>query len=388
MAAISVTYTFSNGTTADASQVSQNFTDIVNGLSDASKDISVNAGTFAGNVSISGNTTLGNASADDVTVTGSLASTINIKTTNTYNIGSSTLGLASVYLGANAQTVRILGSASMSATWTFTFPVSAGTSTYVLATNGSGVTSWTSKTTLNITAKTTTYTATIDDDVITCSTGSAWTLTLPAASTATGKVLEIKKTSSDFNALTIDGNASETIDGATTIKINTQYESMIIMCDGSNWHITRRFIPSVWTAYTPTGSWSANTTYTAFYRRVGDSLQINGKLAIAGGAPTTATLTVNIPSGLTIDTAKLAHGTTANRLLFASYAEYFDTSAGTYHNGYGAYSSTTAVGFFAQRADATYNQKGNAVTESIPMVFASGDDINFFVDVPIVGWAG
>lgn len=142
MAAVAVTYTFSNSTTADATQVNQNFTDIINGLSDGSKDISVNAVTAAGNLSVSGNTTLGNATADDITVTGSLASSIPIKTTNTYDFGSSTLGLRALYFGANSQTVNIKGSSTMSATWTMTLPVTAGTANYFLQTNGSGVTSW------------------------------------------------------------------------------------------------------------------------------------------------------------------------------------------------------------------------------------------------------
>lgn len=47
MAAITVTYTFSNGTTADATQVNTNFTDILNGLSDGTKDISIGALTVA-----------------------------------------------------------------------------------------------------------------------------------------------------------------------------------------------------------------------------------------------------------------------------------------------------------------------------------------------------
>jgi hypothetical protein len=142
VAGISLTYTLTNGTTADASQVMQNFNDIVNGTSDGTKDFSINALTCAGAATFNGNVTLGNASGDDVTITGSLASSIAIKTTNTYNIGSSTLGLASIYFGANSQTVRVLGSASMSATWTLTLPVTAGTDRYLLQTNGSGVTSW------------------------------------------------------------------------------------------------------------------------------------------------------------------------------------------------------------------------------------------------------
>lgn len=144
MANITVTYSFSNGTTADASQVNQNFTDIINGTSDGTKDFSISALTAAGNVSFTGSSiTLGNASSDDLTITASLASTISIKTTASYNIGSSTLGLAGIYFGANSQTVRIVGSGSMSATWTLTLPVSAGTNNYALTTNGSGTTSWT-----------------------------------------------------------------------------------------------------------------------------------------------------------------------------------------------------------------------------------------------------
>jgi hypothetical protein len=143
MPAPSVTYSFSNGSTADASQVNQNFTDLINGVSDGTKDLSINGLTVAGAASFNGNVTLGNASGDDVTVTGSLASSIAIKTTNSYSIGSSTLGLASMYFGANSQTVRLLPSPSMSATWTFTLPVTAGTANYPLITDGSGVTSWT-----------------------------------------------------------------------------------------------------------------------------------------------------------------------------------------------------------------------------------------------------
>jgi hypothetical protein len=142
MANPAVTYTFSNSTTADATQVNQNFTDLINSLTDATKSLSIDALTVGGAATLNGAVTLGNASSDDITFTGSLASTLPIKTTNSFNIGSSTLGLAGIYLGANSQTVRVVGSSSMSATWTLTLPVTAGTDKYVLETNGSGVTSW------------------------------------------------------------------------------------------------------------------------------------------------------------------------------------------------------------------------------------------------------
>lgn len=141
MAAISVTYTFVNSTTADAAQVNQNFTDIINGTSDGTKDFTINAITAAGTSTLNGNVVLGLSTAKDVTITGSLAASINIKTNNSFDIGSSTLGLASVYLGtAGAFTTRLVSGAT--ASWTMTLPVTAGTNLQVLQTNGSGVTSW------------------------------------------------------------------------------------------------------------------------------------------------------------------------------------------------------------------------------------------------------
>ncbi len=137
MAYPSVTFTFSNGSVADATAVNQNFSDIINGISDGTKDIQCAA------LTTTGNTTIGNASGDDLTVTASLASTLNIKTTNTYDIGSTSTGLRAIYFGANSQLVNIKASASMSATWTLTLPVTAGSASYALLTNGSGVTTWT-----------------------------------------------------------------------------------------------------------------------------------------------------------------------------------------------------------------------------------------------------
>ncbi len=143
MANIAVTYTFTNGTTADASQVNQNFQDVIDGTSDGTKDLSISSLTVGGTTTLNGAINMGNGSIDDITVTGSLASSIPIKTTNAYDIGAATLGLRALYFGANSQTVNIKGSASMSSTWTMTLPVSVpsadGSS---LISTTAGVTSW------------------------------------------------------------------------------------------------------------------------------------------------------------------------------------------------------------------------------------------------------
>lgn len=98
--------------------------------------------TVTGATLLNGTVGLGDASADDISFNGSLATTIPIKTNATYNIGDSTHGLASVYLGsAGGLTTRIVGGATGSS-YTLTLPVDDGTANQVLSTDGSGVLSW------------------------------------------------------------------------------------------------------------------------------------------------------------------------------------------------------------------------------------------------------
>jgi hypothetical protein len=220
--------------------VNQNFTDIINGTSDGTKDFSISALTCAGNVSLNANVTLGNASGDDLTFTGSLASSIPIKTTYSYDIGTATVGLRKLYLGADDSSANsiFLEAGTPSSSYGLKFPDADGAAKDYLQTDASGQLSFVGGPAL--TAKTTTYTATTADKVITADTsGGAWTLTLYAASGNAGRTLIIKKISSDTTELTIDGNSAETIDGATTTKLYIQYDFIEIVCDGSNWLVLR-----------------------------------------------------------------------------------------------------------------------------------------------------
>ena len=63
------------------------------------------------------------------------------------------------------------------------------------------------------------------------------TITLPLASTANGKIYNIKKTDASGNNVIIDGNGAELIDGAANITFNTQYESWTVVCNGTAWFI-------------------------------------------------------------------------------------------------------------------------------------------------------
>lgn len=62
------------------------------------------------------------------------------------------------------------------------------------------------------------------------------TAALPAAASSTGVHFLFKKTVA-ANQLTVDPNASETIDGQTTLEINTRYVTLGVVCDGTTWHI-------------------------------------------------------------------------------------------------------------------------------------------------------
>lgn len=86
--------------------------------------------------------------------------------------------------------------------------------------------------------KTGAYTATDADYVIDCTSGT-FTVTLPASSGRTGRILIIKN--SGAGTITVDGNASETIDGATTYAMAVQYATVQIMSDGTNWKIIAKF---------------------------------------------------------------------------------------------------------------------------------------------------
>jgi hypothetical protein len=67
--------------------------------------------------------------------------------------------------------------------------------------------------------------------------GGARTITLPTAVGINGRKYTIRKLDSSGNAVTIDGNGSETINGATTKALSTQYETATIMSNGANWII-------------------------------------------------------------------------------------------------------------------------------------------------------
>lgn len=210
------------------------------------------------------------------------------------------------------------------------------------------------------------------------STDSSGATTLPA--NYTGKFTTTFDADSS-TAYTV--NLTRTAGSGTT----TLYVTDVIVGPGI---VTQGAAVSDWTSYTPTGSWSTNTTYTGLFRRVGSQMEAQIKVALSG-APTSATLSVNfLPTGLTLNTAAMIH-TTGNdtggefgrvEVKCAAYS-----AAAVVGNL--VYQTTTAVLPRWLGASGTGSKVvGANIDQATPGTFASGDYIEMWFTVPINEWAG
>jgi hypothetical protein len=148
-------------------------------------------------------------------------------------------------LNSNLQALGSLMSGASAPATTYAYMWWADTTNGVLKQRNSSDNAWVIRATLSddrVVTKTSAYTVTLGDydKLILCSaSGGAFPINLPAAATAgDGFRVTIKKTDSTTNAVTIDGNASETIDGSTTLTCDNQYDSWELICDGSAWYIS------------------------------------------------------------------------------------------------------------------------------------------------------
>lgn len=133
-------------------------------------------------------------------------------------------------------------------------------------------------------------------------------------------------------------------------------------------------------SWTPTGSWSTNTTYTGIWGRSGQNMEASVKVATSG-APTSAALTINLPTGYTIDTNYLTDtGAGLGSILGVGTAN----DSGTSYRVQVKYSSTTAIAVSYQS-----NASGaeSNVTQAAPFTFGASDYVDVKFSVPIVTWA-
>jgi hypothetical protein len=131
-----------------------------------------------------------------------------------------------------------------------------------------------------------------------------------------------------------------------------------------------------WVPYTPTITTSSGTitnyVLTSNYRRVGDSLEVTGRLLFTGSAGTWNVPYVTLPPGLAIDSSKVNSTTSDGGLLGISSA--LDSGSQVF-NGNNCYYSDTLrvrVGVFGG---------------TVPFSFGINDEITWTFIVPITGWS-
>lgn len=143
-------------------------------------------------------------------------------------------------------------------------------------------------------------------------------------------------------------------------------------------------ISTEWTSYTPTSSWNVGTSLFGKWRRVGDSMEVEAQVQVTtSGSVPTASLTVSIPSGFTIDTAK-ATDTTARVLKGTSY--YYDISGTIGYTGIVRYATSTTVSVQTLDDAAASSHDIAPVTPTFPVAIANDDRVYLMFTVPISGW--
>jgi hypothetical protein len=134
--------------------------------------------------------------------------------------------------------------------------------------------------------------------------------------------------------------------------------------------------------WTPTGSWTTNTSYTGKKWRVGAIGFYEVKIALTG-APNAATLTVNMPSGEVIDTNKLV-GSQTEQIL--GRARYLDSGVGFFLSEVNLGSSGSLVQVDAFTSSGSYVSR-EGINQASPITWASGDSLILTWSAPIAGWS-
>jgi len=150
-------------------------------------------------------------------------------------------------------------------------------------------------------------------------------------------------------------------------------------------NISHGTILTDWESWTPTGSWSSNTTYTGFKKRIGDMGHYVVDIATSG-APTSADLFINMPSGEVIDTTKLTNTFSQTHLGRLSVRDSSESAPDDNLDGKVFYRSTTTV-TLKRLVNSSTSEGQDDVNQASPITFGSGDRIVATWSVPIVGYS-
>lgn len=134
--------------------------------------------------------------------------------------------------------------------------------------------------------------------------------------------------------------------------------------------------------YTPTGAWTTNTTYDGKWWRVGDTF--NTRIVVnLSGAPNAATLTIDMPFGLVIDTDKLPSSVGGNARVGHSHV----LDSGVYHGWVGDVFVGTTTSLNVRYSNSPANNQLINISNTAPVTFTTNDKVIIDFSVPIEGWS-
>jgi len=140
---------------------------------------------------------------------------------------------------------------------------------------------------------------------------------------------------------------------------------------------------SAWQDFTPTGTWTTNTTYSGKYRRVGDSIDLQYHIDLSG-APDATALFVDMPSGLTINESALAD---TNDDQVDGQVVIRDVP-GTARFGVVRLTSASDQFRLTYLTDTGTEETATSITNTAPFTLASGDRITVHIrGIPVEQWA-
>ena len=170
-------------------------------------------------------------------------------------------------------------------------------------------------------------------------TAGAITVTLPRAADHANRVYVIKKVDASANAVTVDANAAELIDGALTKTLTARYDDIVIQSDGTGWLMLTSYSASAVTGsgtlnrvakWTPTGAQLGDSSITddGVLITTTETVGIDGTLGAANFVPAypsaplngkyilrvLGNVTVSGGDGLAVHTALLGAGNPAGIL--------------------------------------------------------------------------
>ena len=154
-----------------------------------------------------------------------------------------------------------------------------------------------------IQSKTTTYQVLITDDVILAdASAGSFTVTLPAVATSTGKRFRIINLTNDLSKLV---TISPNLKGASRA-LNTRYEAIEVMSDGSIYHVLTHDCDTDWDSYVPAITQLGTVSGISFFsRRIGDSYQVMGKFTTGPSGLGATEVRIPFRANITSDSTKL-----------------------------------------------------------------------------------